>query len=85
MANWISVKKKMPDMFSAVWVKTNCKDCPYLPAIYQKRFVLSILLQCEKHYLKEADFKYIGMATREEIENYLDRITHWKYREETDA
>ncbi len=81
---WISVKEgRIPKDFQDIYVKTDCKDCPILSAIYVKgEFILPVLIQCDKHYLEEPKFKFIGHADDLSILAYTSRITYWIPRSE---
>lgn len=75
---WINVKDKVPDEFQAVYVRTSCIACPVLSALYVKgEFVLSALMQCDRHMLEEPSFKYVGYADELSIFAFTSRITHW--------
>lgn len=75
---WISVKERLPEDFQDVYIKTDCEDCPILKAMYCDKFILLVLIQCERHLEPdERDFKLIKRISQQEVDLYANRITHW--------
>jgi uncharacterized protein DUF551 len=71
---WISVKDRLPDPFTDVWVKTSyCDKCPISKGMYFKDgcFVYGAIALCEVH------LEQIQADRRHALENWSKRITDW--------
>lgn len=78
MSEWISIKDRLPKDCEDVYVKTDCDDCPIVSGIFfENKFIIPVLSQCDHHYESDQKFHFIKAAGVNEIESYLDRITHW--------
>lgn len=75
--NWISVKDKLPKNLEEVLVKTDCKDCPIVGALYLNKFIPYAIIQCDHHYETDQKFHWLKVSDAGETEMYVDRIIEW--------